>query len=243
MAMVDEYLSEMHKQTKMRATWPLETRLEIGDFGELKTGEFKVFGRLTGAEISSLNVREGAKADWDITYKSHRNVYSHTEAQAKAKIAKGKALLEITFDSEESFMFTSPGTLAIQATDIRALGDMLKDRLGRDDWDLNHVVVVGLSKARSATVLLSDQQGANIQFELDATTPPSPDVVANLKSDNSLINYHGVGIRLIGSGPLTPLYRVAKLHQTFWLKNLEVAYRGEPDESFEVDQEYSISIY
>jgi hypothetical protein len=246
MAMVDAYLSEMHKQTKMHATWPLETRLEIGDFGELKTGQFNIFGRLTSKEISRLNVRESAKADWDITFKSHRNVYSHTEAQAKAKIATGKALLEITFDSEESFMFTSPNTLAINATDIRTLGDILKARLDKGDWDLNHVIIVGLSNARAATVLLSDQQGASIQFELDATTPPSPEVVATLNSDNSLINYHGVGIRLIGRGPLTPLYKAAKLHKTFWLGDLEVRYRGEetkPEESFEIDREYSISVY
>jgi hypothetical protein len=180
--------------------------------------------------------------------KSTRSVNSHLSAKAKTKVGKGKALLEIKFSSDEGIVFAAPSVKITEINSMPTLGRILNERRGKGNWNLDHAVVVQVSEAESATILLSNQAGAGVDFEVAADAPVNAQLVARLDAGVSLIDSHGVGIKIIGEGPLTPLFKLAHLKRRI-VGDPRIAYREAlgpvtDDELsvYEVDDDYVLVV-
>jgi hypothetical protein len=131
---------------------------------------------------------------------------------------------------------------------MAALGRLLNKRRREGNWIMDHAVVVQVSAAESATILLSGQADAGLKFEVDANAPVNAQLVAKLDAGASLVSYHGVGIKVIGEGPLTPLFKLASLKRRIH-GDPRIVYRealapGTDDEFqvYDVDDEYVLVV-
>lgn len=246
MAAKNTYAANMRNETGSFASWPPNEPRAIGDFGPVKDGLFQLFGQLSQHEIASLGTRDGPPARWDLTYKAKRELKSSAEARLQAGVTKGKALLEVSFNAEDAFMFTAPDVRVTQVVDLVTLGRLLNQRRLENDWNMDHAVVVELSTATTATIVLSEQSGANLKLEVDAGAPVTAEVLANLKAETAYIDSNGVGTRIIGAGPLTPLFKLAHLRRRI-IQPPEIAYRdsqeAKPSQEVEVDDEHVLAVY
>jgi hypothetical protein len=244
-----QYSSSIRRETSLFANWPPNAPREIGDYGPVNGALFEFFGRLEPEEIEALGKRESpSPASYDVMIKSSRSLNSHLSAKAKANVGVGKALLEIKFSSEEGIVFTAPSIKITEITDLAALGRLLNDRFHEGNWMIDHAVVVQVSAAESATILLSNQADAGMEFEVAADAPVNAQLVAKLDAGVSLLSSHGVGIKIIGEGPLTPLFKLASLKRRI-LGDPRIVYREalapETDNEFEVydvDEEYVLVV-
>ena len=207
-----QYGSSIRRETSLFANWPPNAPREIGDYGRVNGALFEYFGCLGSEEIATLGKRQSpSAASYDIMIKSSRSVSTHLSAEAKATAGGGKALLEIMFSSEEGIVFAAPSIRITEISSMAALGRLLNERRRAGNWIMGHAVVVQVSTAKSATILLSNQAGAGMQFEVAADAPVNVQLVAGLDARVSLISSHGVGMKIIGEGPLTPLFKLASL--------------------------------
>lgn len=60
--------------------------------------------------------------------KSTRSLRAHLSAEAKTKVADGKALLEIKFTSEEGVVFAAPSISITEIASMQTLGHFLNER-------------------------------------------------------------------------------------------------------------------
>jgi hypothetical protein len=244
-----QYGSSIRRETSFFANWPPNGPREIGDYGRVNGALFEFFGHLDPAEIEALGKREGpSPAGYDIMINSTRSLNTHLSAGADANLGQGKALLEIKFSSEEGVVFAAPSIKITEITSMAALGRILNERRRDGNWNMDHAVVVQVSAAESATILLSDRADAGIEFEVAADAPVNALLVAKLDAGMSLIDSHGVGIKIIGEGPLTPLFKLARLKRRI-LGDPAIVYREAPEphpddelDVHEVDDEYVLVV-
>ncbi|QCO02834.1 hypothetical protein [Azospirillum argentinense] len=245
-----QYGASIRSETTLFANWPPNAPREIGDFGRVNGALFEFFGRLEPEEIAALGSRESqSPAGYDIMIKSTRTLNAHVSTEAKAKTADGKALLEIKFTSEEGIVFAAPSVKITEITSMPALGRTLNERRLKGNWDLDHAVVVQVCEADSATILLSNQAGAGIDFEVDANAPVDAQLVAKLDVGTSVVDSHGVGIKIIGEGPLTPLFKLAYLKRRL-LGDPKIVYRealapatAKGPDIYEVDDQHILAVF
>jgi hypothetical protein len=220
-----QYGSSIRRETSLFANWPPNAPREIGDYGRVNGALFEFFGRLDPEETEALGKREGpSPAGYDVMIKSSRSLNSHLSAKAKASVGDGKALLEFKFSSEEGIVFAAPSIKITEITSMAALGRILNERRREGNWIMDHAVVVQVSAAESATILLSNQADAGMEFEIAADAPVNAQLVAKLDAGVSLVSSHGVGIKIIGEGPLTPLFKLASLKRRI-LGDPRIVYR------------------
>lgn len=244
-----QYGASIKNETSLFANWPPNSPREIGDFGRVNGSLFEFYGRLKPEEIEALGSRESpSPASYDIMIKSTRSLNAHLSAEAKAKVADGKALLQIKFTSEEGVVFAAPSISINEITSMLALGRFLNERRLNGNWDMDHAVVVQVSKAENATILLSNQKGAGIDFEVAANSPVNAQLVAKLDAGASVVDSHGVGIKIIGEGPLTPLFKLAYLKRKIF-GDPKLVYREAlaPDsrhvpDIHEIDEDYVLAV-
>jgi hypothetical protein len=245
-----QYGASIRRETSLFANWQPNSPREIGDFGPVNGALFEFFGRLDPAEIEALGKRESpSPASYDIMINSTRSLNSHLSAEAKAaNVADGKALLGIKFSSEEGIVFAAPSIKITEITSMAALGNILNKRRRDSNWSMDHAVVVQVSEAESATILLANQADAGMDFEVAGDVPVNAQLVAKLDAGASLINSHGVGMKIIGEGPLTPLFKLAYLKRRI-IGDPRIVYRealapgtDEQLEVHEVDDEFVLVV-
>jgi hypothetical protein len=239
-----QYGASIRRETSLFANWAPNAPREIGDFGRVNGSLFEFYGRLAPEEIEALGSRESpSPVGWDIMIKSTRSLNGHLSAEAQAKVASGKALLGIKFTSDEGVVFAAPSVTITEITSMKELGHCLKERRLKGNWEMDHAVVVQVSKAESATILLSNQEGAGIDFEVAADAPVNAQLVAKLDAKTSVVDSHGVGIKIIGEGPLTPLFKLAYLKSKIF-GGTTITYRRTeaPEQIHEIDEEYVLAV-
>lgn len=215
------YGSVIRQQMERFATWTPQATVTVGDYGPLNGALFDKMNNLGPLKSTT----SPGVAGYDLTFGAKRSFNFNAEARAKYNIAEGKALLEVGFSTESALMFSTPDAVVTRVDDIEALGRQLVDRYRDGNWDLAHGIVVEVTKVSKATILLSEKSNATANFSVEANTPLSAAAMANLNANTSLVDTEGVGVKVVGEGPLTPLFRLAFLRKVF-LHDPKIEIRG-----------------
>jgi hypothetical protein len=163
MPVAQRYAATIHDETKLFATWMPNSAIAIGDYGPVDGAIFEKFGKL-----GSLGSTQGlARAGYDIQIGVQRGLNFDAHARAQYHLAEGQALLEIGFNSASGVMFSTADAKVARVDDIGALGRRLASLQDQGKWDLNHGIVVEVTTASKATILASQQVGAQAKFSVD----------------------------------------------------------------------------
>ncbi len=243
MAIDELYASEIRKKTGLFATWVPNTPLQIGHYGSMRGALFQPMAQLAGLKT----VAGTGTASYDFTINATRKINTNASALADAGLSKGKALLEISFEKEAGVSFSAPDTRVTRVDDILALGQQLVGMLNQGNWNVDHGIVVEVITAVRATIITSIKSGAEVRFAVEANTPVNGNIMANLSAATSLLVEKGVGAKIIGEGPLNPLFRLAYL-KTHLFSDPDIRYRGPagdevPQEEVKLSDKYSLVTY
>ncbi len=191
------YVSQMHDRVGFFAAWPLNQEIKIGHYGPIKGKLFQPFSQLMGLVAPEAP----GKATHDYTISADRLLNAQAKALADAGVPQGRALLEVHFHREAAVTFSAPESTITRVSNIKALGGRLVEMLNAGDWNRQHAIVVEVITAPLATIIASENAGAEVKFEVAADSPVSPQVMANLDEETQLKTYRGVGAKSIGKGP------------------------------------------
>jgi len=237
------YASNIRAQVGLFAAWLPNADIKIGHYGPINGALFQPYKQLVGLKAQPAP----AKADYDFTIQADRAINTQTKALADAGVTQGNVLLEVQFHKEAAVSFSAPDCVITRVTDISALGKQLLTMLKAGSWDRKHAIVVEIVTTPKGTIIASEKSGAEVKFEVAARTPISPQVMANLDEASSLRTYKGVGAKVIGQGPLTPLFRLAFLQKRLF-RNPAIAFRGPGNaevkaEQINIDEEEMLEIF
>jgi hypothetical protein len=243
MAIDQEYASQIRKEIGIFAAWLPNALIEIGQYGQLQGALFQPQRQLKGLYAKP----NPAKATYDFTIHADRAINTDAKALVQAGVTSGNALLEVSFQKEAAVTFSAPDCEIKRVDDLRALGEKLIAMKEAGSFQKDDCIVVEVVTAPKATIIASLKSGAEVKFEVGAKTPISAQVMANLDEASSLKISKGVGAKVIGEGPLTPLFRLAFL-KSHLLSSPTIAFRGPKGELVEgekvqvTDSEY-LEIY
>lgn len=251
MSTAQNYCDAIRKKTRLFANWEPPNPIKIGDIGSLDGTVFERKDSLTDEEIKALGSRTSKAVAYDQMIDCAREKKIGGKSSAEAGVAKGHALLEFNFKTETGVAFTTTN-LTIQVADkIKELGDILKARRLRDEWDFDQYVVFQTNTAAKATIMLSEKSGSSIGFEIGAEAPVNAELVASLDASASLLTSSGVGMKWVGEGPIVPLFRLACLKRrifrdpTIEYRSADAANSGLEENEFErhaVDDEHELLV-
>jgi hypothetical protein len=237
------YASNIRDETGLFATWVPNAEIGIGDYGPINGVLFQPINRLDGIDSKLAP----AGASYDFTIHAQRSLNTKAEALADAGVSSGKALLEVSFNKEAGVTFSAPDARITRVQNIEALGAKLIDLYKRSKWNKEHGVVFEVYTASQATIIVSNLSGAQMKFVVAADTPVSGVVMAKLDIQNSLVMEKGIGLKIVGKGPLTPLFRLAFLKPKVF-HDPQIVFRGQggtnlEPKKFEISEDYSLEIY
>jgi hypothetical protein len=236
-----QYAATIRDQTRFFATWPPNAAVAIGDHGPMDGALFERFSNLGGLK----STQGPAKAGFDIQIGAQRGLNFDANARAQYQLTEGQALLEIGFSTASGVMFSTEDAQVTRTDDIGALGRQLASLHDEGKWDLSHGIVIELISVPKATILASQSVGAQAKFSVDGKTPVTASAMANLKADASMLLSKGVGVKIVGEGPLTPLFRLAFLC-THVFRPPDIQYRGvldTPQEIAEISDKHDLAVY
>jgi hypothetical protein len=217
------YADEMRDQSDYFAAWPPNAQFQIGDVGRLTGALFDKYEHLS--EV--IGAPETAKATFDFAVNADRELLAGANAAADARVADGKALLQLSFTAEAALSFSAPDCVITTVSDLRALGKRIAT-LG-SKWNDSDFIVYQLVTAPRATILVSQKAGAEMKLEVAGNAPLNPQLMVSLDASASIKKSAGMSTKIVGEGPLTPLFRLARMRRRVPLvgkKTIQV-YRGQ----------------
>jgi len=237
------FAAQIREQTGLFAAWLPNSEIAIGDYGTVNGARFEKLARLSGVQATPAP----GKATYDFNVNADRAINVDAKALADAGVSSGKALLEVKFQKEAAMSFSAPDGEITRVGDLLNLGRRLIDLDRSAQWKRkDYFIVMEVVTVSKATILVSQNAGAEIKFEVGAETPINPQVMANLDAASSLKVSKGVGTKIIGEGPLTPLFRLAHLKSRLFDDPEIKVYRAGAaalPERLEISADHYLEIY
>jgi hypothetical protein len=238
------YAKAIRDQTGLFATWLPNAEIKIGHYGTIKGALFQPLNQLNELDATP----SPATANYDFTIHADRSINTEAKALAEAGVSSGNVLLEVSFHKESAVTFSAPDGVITRVDNIQALGERLVSMLNVGDWHRENSIVVEIVTAPQATIIASLESGAQVKFEVAAKTPVSGNVMAKLDESTSLRVSKGVGVKIVGTGPVTPLFRLAFLKSRL-LRDPKIVFRDsegvavKPTQVVKISEEHSLEIY
>jgi hypothetical protein len=241
---IDEtYAEQIRDKTGMFAAWFPNAEIAIGDYGTVNGPLFEKLAHMDDVAAKPAP----AKATYDFSIHADRAINADAKATADVGVESGNALLEVKFHTEAAVSFSAPDAVITRVGDLLALGQRLVAMDQSGQWQRKYFIVFEVITVPKATILVSQNSGAEMKWEVGANTPINPQVMANLDASSSLKVSKGVTTKIIGEGPLTPLFRLAYLKShLFDDPEIKVRRRGRARddlEQIEISKEHYLELY
>src|ERR1700742_1906557 len=173
--MFDTYLREIRDSLGYLATWLPSEPLAVGSVGVLDgDGRFHEETTLERMGIS-LNVVRGA-AQAQIKHRSADGTSVEFKAAGKAP-AENSALtvndagFVVTLSRKHAIVFEAVGCQHEKLEDVDDVGNQIVDRVDARLWKARYVVITGIVRAESATVLISSGSEGKFEATIGAAVP------------------------------------------------------------------------
>jgi hypothetical protein len=213
MSIAKAYARELREQTGYSATWWPHVPVAIGEVGRLHNNEWTRFTTLDALGIP-FTADEGSTAD--IIYASQNAVKvsggaTGSTSGATTSVGKVDGTLHIEFNREGAMVFETAGTRSRRMQDSHSVGRQIIERFHAGVWEPDYVVVTEVLTAASAVVLVSSGRGGVVDLAASADVAPSLGSLAKLGAQLKLASAQNIGVRILGSEPLTPLFKAFRV--------------------------------
>jgi hypothetical protein len=198
-------------------TWPLLTRVRVGDVFGTSGGTLSTAGDLGGRSVT-FSLQHGSTPA-DFTYDSNGSVsirfkaagHPPTGFSALAEMDAG-ALVEFGRGSSALVIYT--GLVQEGFSDSGAVAAELTRLYWDGRWDESLVAVRDVISAQAGTVLVATQGNASAELHAAASAQAGPATLVDLSGSVSFARSAHLGLKWSGRR-VTPFYRVVRLRKTW----------------------------
>jgi hypothetical protein len=121
-----------------------------------------------------------------------------------------KAGVHLKFSRSGAVVFSATECEVVEIDDLHLLERRLRQV---EEWDVRWVIVTTLILASSATILVSEENGADAELRADAGVEPAGLRLADLSVGFALARSKGMAVKLVAKGQMTPLYQAHRMYQ------------------------------
>jgi hypothetical protein len=210
------YLREIFDKFKMRAAWPPNAAVRLGDIGIMDAGQFLYRTSLREQEILFRADDPGSPASYK--HMTEGAVSLTFKANGQAPIA-GSAILQaaagvtVGFSREDAVYFQAEGAVVERIADQGHMELMILDNYRQGLWNRDWVVVTEVVRASACTVLISGSRSSVIELEV-AGPVVSPGVsLADLSAGVLLRAQRDMATSVIAATATTPLFLVRQVRK------------------------------
>jgi hypothetical protein len=239
LADIDQLVKKCRSEVKMRPVLPLGQPMPLGSVGYLDGHAF----RYVGTTDSLLDQRpakpipgEGRPAveivsGRDVTLSFHGKGES---SQVFGDIAKGKARVEVTFNSEKSFLLAADILKIRMISEPSVLLAAMLRAYKAGVWEERYCFVFQVATVASYTAVLSRQAGAKLLLSVSAKIGSGPVSVGDMASGARFERQSGAVERIIAQKGTVAFYNAYRVKDS-WFKapKIEVATALAPDANLE----------
>lgn len=216
-AIHEQYTEEMHRQFGYFASWLPSNRLELGDVGTLRRDRFD---KITSLARLGVRFQVGtADEPVDLEYSSAGQVDVSVNANAHldtGPVAKPSATITVTFNRANATLFQAARCTVESVLDLSTLEEQLCRLKRAESWSLDYVVVTELVRTGPAAILISNQKGAKVEFQVDAGVLGGDSLqVAKASVGLPIMSTSGLAVKVIALSGVTPLNRAGRLRRRF----------------------------
>jgi hypothetical protein len=203
------YHQEMHKNLGYFATWLPASIVELGDIGLLQDGRFRRVGSLREFGIALSEVREGTSED--MSYSDSAKRADGVVASAGVPKALGEGELSISFSRQGGFIFEAIGMRNIEIADRLAMADSILHVYEQGRWKPDWMVVEAMYRARSATIIVSEESASEVVLKAKAKVPDGVLPLADPSLGLTVSSSTGKVVHVLAGDDLCPLYSCVKV--------------------------------
>ncbi|MFJ2595165.1 hypothetical protein [Streptomyces erythrochromogenes] len=208
-------------QIKMRPVLPLGQPISIGAIGYLENHAFRYLGTcetLLGLSPGQPLQGEGHPEFELVSGKDvHHDTHTHGQtSQAFGVIANANGAVEISFDSEKSFMIAARSvSVSTMPEPISLLGAML-DRFAVGAWREEYCVVYQIGVAENYTSVLSQQSGSKLLLSADGSAGKGGLSLGDLAVGTRFEQQKGALDRVIAAREVPAFFNAYKVKDRFF---------------------------
>jgi hypothetical protein len=213
----------MHQNLGFFATWLPGDPIEIGDVGVLVDGRFRRMSSLN--ELGIVYAEGGAGSAQNVQYTSTNGtkVGAVTSASA-ANFAK--ATIEIDFSADGAFIFHATGLRARRLQDLASVSSGILTCYDQGRWRKDWLLVETCHEAACATIIVSQDNSANLVLSAKADGLVSAISLADPKMNLEVSSSRGKLVHIVGGRALTPLYSCMRIQHRFFGEPTTAPVRG-----------------
>ena len=192
------------------ATWPPNTRMNLGDIGRLDGGMFVYRDNLKNRGIEWKRRPGKQRAAIQHATSNSVEIKQTFDAQATGfSGGSGTSEIEINFKRESAVYFRAQGCIVHQIDDQDTLSAEILDRARKKIWNASDVVVTEVIESLDTTILISGGRGATCNLVLGVDTNFSSPAI---HGRTRLVRASDVSTQFIGEA-MTPLFRVRRVRR------------------------------
>lgn len=211
------YATFLFDQYGYRATWPLGLRLALGDVGFLENGVFDRYTNLHALGVTCETQKSSAARERATHVSSDavevRIKVAGEPAPGYSALLQGHVGLLIRFQEQSGFIVSFHGMSHWSIVDHRALQQQILDLYRQGTWERRWFVVTQLIAARSATVLISEATGGEVELSAKASIAPDLGGLGDAEAGLAIVRSQGLSTALLSEGSLTPMFRARHLRR------------------------------
>jgi hypothetical protein len=218
--LADIYTDELHRNLKQYAAWPVDSLLQLGDYGILEGRRFKRIGNIkSDFKIRCIAAKSPVNLIFD--YKSSgvavTNVKAGVTAGPSGTSTTANAKTALSFKDSNSIYFRSIRQTYSRVDNFAAVGKALMKAFSAGDWPGSYLFVHDLFTSKGTTIVVSSSSGAEIEIEAGARAVEQIDL-ADANAKLSVTREVNVGLQVLASDKLVPLFGLAGVRPRFrWL--------------------------
>ncbi|QIL40707.1 hypothetical protein G7074_16410 [Pedobacter sp. HDW13] len=213
------YLSHMSRQIGYRATWDPGRPLKIGFIGKLdSSGVLAIYSSLENEGIPMDIFVDDSTADMDFTSSDSVTISMKVSGSAPvlgSALTLSEAGVNFEFKNDEGIVFQTTGNKTSQLINLGKITKLILEKYEDGSWDEDWVVVTELVSADSATIIISNSSGANLDLKANAGIGASGIKITDAALDFSVARQHGSTLKYIAQNGLTPLYKIMGIRDPF----------------------------
>lgn len=196
-------------------TWPVDSPIELGDYGKLDGNKFERYGNVKDNFCIDIIGQTGIGGVKTYSFKAGDKV--NVTTNCGSSVGDSKATLEISFGGESGVYFSIDGCKYSEIKNYQQLGEKIIELYYEDKWKEDYVIVNKLVKADASTIVLTNGTGASIKLEANVPAISEKDCV-NSDIKFNIVSQNNIGLNLVAENNLKPLLGLSNITTSFIYK-------------------------
>jgi hypothetical protein len=213
-SIMQNYLTQVHKNLGYRATWEPHRPMKIGTYGKIHQGIFSEYGHLD--ELNIPLTIDKLKTTNQLTYKSEKKGSYTLKAKGEINplfknILDHESGLLLVFKKDNGIVFKIQGITYLTLINRKEIAEKLDKLTLSNLWDPSFLIITETLQAEKTAVLLSKKKNSEIEIKYDGEIGTEKIKWADISIFGEIIRSQGMSLQFTTTSTTTPLFKLSRL--------------------------------